>query len=63
MTMFPLELQAVLLRLTAVTPSGAVFLVPLHAGSELDVDSGRGGKSKAFGDFYQVEFVDVENGA
>lgn len=38
-------------------------LVPAQTGTQLDVDARGGRESETLGDFDEIEFVDVENGA
>ena len=53
-------------RLTAVVPPTALGLVivpALHTGADGDIDARRRGETEGFGDFDEIEGVDVEDGA
>lgn len=53
-------------RLTTVVSAALELVVvpaALHAGADGDVDAGRRGETERFGDFDEVEGVDVEDGA
>lgn len=59
-----LSLESIgLLRLTSVSPSALYLLVSAHAGTQGDIDTRRGWETETFGDFDEIEFIDVEDGA
>ena len=64
-TVLPLEFEPVpvVLRLAAIGSASLLLLVPLHAARQLDVDPGWGGETKAFGEFNQIELMNIEDAA
>jgi hypothetical protein len=63
-TVLPFEPgTAMLLRLTSIRPPPTLLLVPTHACPELNIHPWRCRETKAFGDFDEIEFVDVEDRA
>lgn len=64
--MLALELQSLAVPgLAAVCPSSLLLLllVTAQAGTQLNVNAGRGGESEALGHLDKVQLVDVEHGA
>lgn len=49
--------------LAPITPSARLLLVTAHAGAKRDVHSRWGRKTKTLGDFDEIKFVHVEDGA
>lgn len=49
-----------LFGLTSIRPPSILFLIPAHTRSKLNVHPRRRGEAKAFGNFDEIEFVDVK---
>jgi len=49
--------------LAPIVSSALLFLVTTHAGGERDVDTRWGRKTTTLGDFDEIKFVHVEDGA